>query len=255
VKTFSFPNFNGKHLLTPVFAPHHLYAKAPAVSSKLVIIFSPYLETILRRMLKLTSVPKNESIGLTASWTPKNLITPDRKMIIIRLEPGAPFSAAISDVAIHCGVNQILVLGDAGGIGKNLNLHDIVICTKAIRDEGTSHHYIAPSKYVSPSMRLTNAIAKELSSEGVKTIKGPTWTTDAIFAETLSEIRSYSDEGVLTVDMEAAAVFAVAKKRGVSAAAVFNISDIVGRKWSGIAETRTAGYNRLSKAAKVFSRI
>jgi len=70
-------------------------------------------------------------------------------------------------------------------------------------------------------------------------IKGPTWTTDAPYMETKQEIRLYKKEGIKTVEMEAAALFAVAKRRKFKAAAIFWISDVFkDGKWSGFVRSK-----------------
>jgi purine-nucleoside phosphorylase len=74
-------------------------------------------------------------------------------------------------------------------------------------------------------VELTQALADELAARGHSFKRGTTWTIDAPYRETAEELRHYRDEGVLTVEMEAAAVFAVAQHRGVQAAAGFVLSD------------------------------
>jgi purine-nucleoside phosphorylase len=64
-----------------------------------------------------------------------------------------------------------------------------------------------------------------LAGDGAAVIEGPTWTIDAIFRETMVEATAYRDEGILTVDMEAAALFAVGEVLGVDVASIFAISD------------------------------
>jgi purine-nucleoside phosphorylase len=133
-----------------------------------------------------------------------------------------------------------------------LSIADIVLCSKAIRDEGTSHHYVANGKYAAPDKWLTGRLSEGMNACGIAHRKGVTWTTDAAFAETRQEIRHYRAEGVATVDMEAATLFAVAKKRAVKAAAVFAISDILGEKWSGFHDDISKGFDRLAKVALLF---
>jgi uridine phosphorylase len=72
---------------------------------------------------------------------------------------------------------------------------------------------------------LTDALADKLAGSGHAYKRGATWTIDAPYRETAEELRHYREEGVLTVEMEAAAVFAVARHRGLQAAAAFVLSD------------------------------
>ena len=100
-----------------------------------------------------------------------------------------------------------------------------MVCQKAIRDEGTSHHYLAASKYAVASQELTSQLTESLERRNVPYRLGVSWTIDAIYRETIAEAREYQQEGVATVDMEASALFSVAEYRGVEIGAMFTISD------------------------------
>jgi uridine phosphorylase len=104
---------------------------------------------------------------------------------------------------------------------------DLVMCDRAVRDEGVSHHYVPPARYSSPSSALTAAYAARLGAAGYTFRTGSTWTIDAPYRETVEELRHYRDEGVLTVEMEAAALFAVAEHRGLEVASAFVLSDLL----------------------------
>jgi uridine phosphorylase len=108
-----------------------------------------------------------------------------------------------------------------------MTIGDIVICDRAIRDEGTSDHYLPAEKYAFPSPELTENLSKAFESKGIPYSKGTTWTTDAPYRESIEELRQYRSEGVATVEMEASALFAVGAYRGVSVSAVFTLSDLL----------------------------
>ncbi|HLZ27373.1 MAG TPA: purine phosphorylase [Chloroflexota bacterium] len=140
---------------------------------------------------------------------------------------GAPAAAAVVDLLASLGTRRFLNLGAAGGLQPGARVGELVVCTNAVRDEGVSHHYLPPARYASPSPRLTNALMRRLTAAECSFRVGSTWTIDAPFRETVEELRHYRDEGVLTVEMEAAAVFAVAERRGFEAAAAFVLSDML----------------------------
>ncbi len=145
---------------------------------------------------------------------------------------GAPVAAILIEELAAFGIKYFISVGTAGSLQKDLQLGSIVVCTKAIRDEGTSHHYLQSEKYSYPSQKLTNDIVITINKMGLEYNLGTTWTTDAPYRESLKEIKHYRNEGVLTVDMEASAVFAVAKYLNIEAAAIFTISDFLGEnKW------------------------
>lgn len=244
----TFPKIGAKHKFIPLFTPKQAIKKKTKLPSKLILIYSNSLK---RRMIKQLKLKKSKTIS-TDSY-----ITPDQKLIIMRLSIGAPFTAAVVEEAVYCGVKKILILGTAGGISNKLSISDLVLCTKAIRDEGTSHHYIKNSKYVEPDKKLNKNLENLMLKNKVKFQKGVTWTIDAPYAETIEEVNHYRKEGVMTVEMEAAALFAVAKKREISSSAIFTISDILADEWSGFEKKhyREYGYNELIKVAKMFEEI
>ncbi len=140
---------------------------------------------------------------------------------------GAAVSTMFAEQFLAVGAKRFVIIGEAGSLDPEVRPGSIVVCSKALRDEGTSYHYIKPSKYAFPSKTLTNRIAKIFDEQGVKYTVGPTWTMDAPFRETVEEVKRYREEGIKTVEMEAAALFTFAQRRGIEAAAVFVVSDLV----------------------------
>ncbi len=138
---------------------------------------------------------------------------------------GAPNAAIrLEELRAH-GIRQFVAVGTAGSLQPDLDVGEIVLCSRAIRDEGTSHHYARPALYADSSPGLTRRLRTTLESNGIPFRMGISWTTDAPYRETVPEIVRYRHQGVLTVEMEAAAIFAVAARLGVSAGALFVVSD------------------------------
>jgi len=140
---------------------------------------------------------------------------------------GAPATVAILEEAIACGAKVIFEVGISGGIQADLEPGDIVVVTDAIRDEGTSYHYLPSEVKVVSDQSLRNNLIEHLSVNGIRFRSGPVWTTDGVYRETVGKIRRYRDSGVLAVDMETSAVFALAKFRQVKAASAQIISDVL----------------------------
>lgn len=141
--------------------------------------------------------------------------------------PGAPYTAIVVEELVPLGARQFVIVGLAGSLRPGIAAGSFVVCSRALRDEGTSHHYQRPSPYAPASRHLTAVVKAELRREGVPFVEGPSWTTDAPYRETGVEVRRYRREGILTVEMEAAALFTVARRRGAHAAALFVISDLL----------------------------
>jgi uridine phosphorylase len=150
----------------------------------------------------------------------------DKKIAICwAMGVGAPITGILIEELSAFGVKKFVSMGVAGSLQKNIQLGSTVICTKAIRDEGTSHHYALTEKYAYPSRGLTEKLIETAKEMELNYHTGTTWTTDAPYRETIAEINHYKDEGVLTVEMEASAVFTIAKVLNIDAGAIFTISD------------------------------
>ncbi len=145
---------------------------------------------------------------------------------------GAPVAVAVMEDLIAFGVKEFVSLGYAGSIQKRIKVGDTVVCERAIRDEGTSYHYIEDAKYAHATDVMTGRIKEVLENQKRKFTVGTSWTTDAPYRETRLEVESYQSEGVATVDMEASALFSLAQYRKVSIGAMFTISDsLADLKW------------------------
>ena len=138
---------------------------------------------------------------------------------------GAPVVGVLVEEFVAWGVQQFGLLGVAGGLQSTLQCGDLVLAETAVRDEGTSHHYLPASLAVSAAEGLTNQIATAVGQTNLTLQKGCTWTTDAPYRETAVAVAHYQKMGVLTVEMETAALFAVAQYCGVEAAALLAVSD------------------------------
>ena len=165
---------------------------------------------------------------------------------------GAPIAALQLEDLIAFGVRRVVSIGTAGSLQPDLEVGDLVVCERALRElfESLGDMGITPVFFDLPSDRealaspsLTNRLRAALDAQGRAHRVGVTWTTDAPYRETIAEVRSYQAEGVLTVEMEAAALFTVAACRDVQLAAAFSISDTLAElTWEprfGSPETRS----------------
>jgi uridine phosphorylase len=138
---------------------------------------------------------------------------------------GASMTAAALEMLIAIGIDRVIACGGAGNLEIDHAVGHVVVPTGAVRDEGTSYHYLPPSRTVSASPAAVDAIRAELDGRGVPYATGLTWTTDAIFRETRQRMTARRAEGCLTVEMEAAALFAVAEFRGIAAGQILYAGD------------------------------
>lgn len=138
---------------------------------------------------------------------------------------GAPVIAGLTDEFIALGVKQFALIGMAGGLQPELHNGSLILSTGAIRGEGVSRHYLYPAESVESSDEMVQGVSAILKKNNHPHSQGLTWTTDAPFRELRKDVLSYQNRGVLAVDMEAAAMLAVAKANGLPALAAFSIAD------------------------------
>ena len=128
---------------------------------------------------------------------------------------GAPAAVTSLEVLISLGATHIIGCGGAGIVRSGFDVGHVIVPTGAIRDEGTSYHYAPADAEVVPHPQALAAIDDVLTEAGVPHDRGLTWTTDAFFRETTAKVARRREQGCITVEMEAASMFAAAAFRGV----------------------------------------
>ena len=127
---------------------------------------------------------------------------------------GSAGAAAQMEELIAGGVKKIVSCGSCGVLTPQ-TFGALVIPTSAVRDEGTSFHYAPPAYEIDADKETAASIAETLQTLGLPYLFGKTWTSDAIYRETEDKIALRRKEGCITVEMECAAMIAVAQFRGV----------------------------------------
>ncbi len=181
-----------------------------------------------------------------------------RQVGVLHSGVGAPLSAGLLEEVIAQGCRAFVVCGGAGALHPELTRGHLVVVESALRDEGTSYHYAPRSRWIEADPAAREVLTATLTEHGVPFVSGPTWTTDAPYRETRGRIAARRDEGCLTVEMEAAALIAVAAFRGVPLAQVLYAGDDLSgehwdhRSWQTQAEVRD---NLLDLAATAALRL
>ncbi|MGD0499659.1 MAG: nucleoside phosphorylase [Bryobacteraceae bacterium] len=146
---------------------------------------------------------------------------------IIARTIGGPYAVLIAEQLQAAGAKLIIGLTSAGRVSPDLPLPCLVVATSAIRDEGTSYHYLPPASEVACKSAATLLLARELVSTGWAIRPGKVWTTDAPYRETRVELQKWAREGVLAVEMQTASLFAFGIARQASVASVAMVSNAV----------------------------
>lgn len=145
---------------------------------------------------------------------------------------GAPLCAASLEELIMLGGRRFLACGSAGVLVPGIPLGEVLVPTQAVRDEGTSYHYLPASEPALPTTWLMEHACDQLEQRRIAFRRGKTWTTDAVYRETRGRMQARIEQGCISVDMEASAFFAVARFRKVEFAQLFYASDdLSGSQW------------------------
>ncbi len=152
--------------------------------------------------------------------------------ILTNFGGGSPILAELAEELVVMGARRMITMTWGGILQPDIKAGDIVVCNRAIRDDGTSHHYLPPEKYIDANERLVQQIAEAIRARGASCTIGTTWTTDAPYRETLGEIMQYQSEGVKTVEMESAGLFTIGKVRNIqTASVVIGMDSLADYKW------------------------
>lgn len=223
-----YPNYPNKHREEALFSPqnsleyHQRRKSASTVPSPAAVILC-YQNSLLAHILEqheTTSTERGAFVKLHYLSETEN-----RVAVAGGFGIGAPGAIVVLEELIAQDVQRFLSIGTAGSLQRDLAIGGIVVCDRAIRDEGTSHHYLPPETYAHASPAMTARLEEALRATGTAYTVGTSWTIDAPYRETVAEVQHYQTEGVLTVEMEAAALFAVAAYRGVEMGSLLTISD------------------------------
>lgn len=145
---------------------------------------------------------------------------------------GAPFSAGLLEEAIGFGCRKFIACGGAGVLEADIAVGHLVVVNAAVRDEGTSYHYLPAAREITAQPGGVAALERVLGRRGLPYRLAKTWTTDAPYRETPARVAARRGEGCAVVEMEASALMAVAQFRGVSFGQVlYGGDDLSGEVW------------------------
>jgi uridine phosphorylase len=225
----TYPNVSGKHAQPSITGPGDFLDAAMAAGwdpgplpAGVVFTYSP----VITRHLD-----QSEQFQEHTALAPSNarfFVTDEsgERVGVSCLAPGAPAMATQLQNLIHLGVCRFASVGTAGAITDSLDPGQVVVLSAAVRDEGVSHHFLPPARYADPDPDLTDKLRTAITARGLEPRTGRSWTTAIPFRMTATEIEEYAADDVLTVEMEGAALFAVAGALGASAASAVVVTDV-----------------------------
>lgn len=162
---------------------------------------------------------------------------------------GAPACVVQYEELFAMGLDRIVVFGTCGVLDKNIDDMAIIIPNAALRDEGTSYHYLKSSREIIVNQKYKTKFIELLNKHNYSFKEGKVWTTDAPYRETRKKVEDRKKEGCICVDMECSALAALAKFRNKEIFQFFYAADnLDSAKW----DKRSLGNNdKLSDKEKI----
>lgn len=161
------------------------------------------------------------------------------KIGLCQAPAGAAAAAQLMDWLIGYGAEEIISAGTCGAL-EHLEEGRFLVPYKALRDEGASYHYQAPSRFAEVSKTARRAIERALTEHGLEYQEVISWSTDGFFRETREMVEYRRGEGCSVVEMECAALAACAAFRGVTWGEILYTADLLAdaekydpRSWGG----------------------
>jgi uridine phosphorylase len=138
---------------------------------------------------------------------------------------GGPYAVLVAEQMAVSGARVVLGLTSAGRVSPLMPVPGLVAVTSAIRDEGTSYHYLPPAATVDAPSDLAKLLESELRKLPLPVLSGTVWTTDAPYRETEAQLASHAETGVLAVEMQAASLFAFSEARRFPVGVVAHVTN------------------------------
>jgi uridine phosphorylase len=197
-----------------ILEPHHLLGRL-AVPPRAVLCF--FYDVVARRGADPSSgwrslATRDLENGPRTFW---EVGEGDDAVLVLNPGTGAPTAVTLLEMVIAAGATTVLAVGGAGALVDEMALGNVVIPSSAVRDEGTSFHYLEAARSIELDGAVVDQLDRFLESRGVPHAVAPVWTTDGLFRETPDRVARRRAEGCLLVDMECSALAAVAAFRGV----------------------------------------
>ena len=177
-----------------------------------IVTFSHIIEKYVADNYELEVIGR--SIAVTGDLPIYLLRHSGRKFAFLKAYAGASACVAtLEDTLSEIKASKYIVFGGSGCLNREIAHGRVMLPTEAYRDEGTSYHYAPAADYI--TVRGADTTARFMERAGIPFVKGRTWTTDAIYRETINNFEKRKADGCISVEMECAAIQAMCDFRGL----------------------------------------
>lgn len=148
-----------------------------------------------------------------------------REVGIVGMAVGAPFAVLVAEQLAASGAELVVSITSAGRISGAETPPYFVLIDRALRDEGTSAHYLTPGEWSHLAEKPRNRLRNTFEDSGIRVVTASSWTTDAPYRETELAIKDAKSRGIACVEMEAAALYALAAATGQNIVCLAHITN------------------------------
>lgn len=171
----------------------------------------------------------------------------NKKILIEVITIGAPVAAGTIEYLNCYGIKNVVAFGSAGRISDKFDSGNLLVVERAIRDEGTSYHYLPAALGVDLDKELSDKLTAFFNGKKIRNAKATTWTIDAFFRETKQRISKRVGQGAVAVEMECSALAAVCKFYGMKFCQFLFFSDTIKNgawEWTAALETKQENWDK-----------
>ena len=136
---------------------------------------------------------------------------------------GCPSAAIAVEELANVGAETFLRVGTTGALQRGIEIGDMVVATGAAKDEGTTRRYESETVPAVPDHGVLAALVEAAEANDESVHVGPIATDDAFYAESPAYVEAWEAAGLLAVEMEAAAIFTLARRKGLRAGAICTV--------------------------------
>ncbi|HEY3764431.1 MAG TPA: hypothetical protein VGL44_04685 [Gaiellales bacterium] len=165
---------------------------------------------------------------------------------------GCPSAAIVIEELIQLGSTRLIRVGTCGGLQPKLALGDLVVALSAVPGDSTALRYTGGEAHApTPDFGVTHGLIHAAKDLGLRPHVGPIASSDTFYDPDAGRHARWAARGVLAVEMEAAVLFTIAALRGVEAACVLTVSDIIsGEEFTRISDAElAAAVERMTRLA------
>lgn len=164
-----------------------------------------------------------ETIAENREYKLVNAVYEGRELTICSTGIGAPSATVAVEELAAVGVETFIRVGTTGALQPDIEIGDMIVASGAAKDEGTTKRYESPTIPAVADFEVLSALVDAANHNDETVHVGPIATDDAFYAETDEYVNAWEAAGLLSVEMEAAALFTLARRKGLRAGAICTV--------------------------------